>query len=81
MSKVLSVKELKKAFLAGANQLNAKKDLINELNVFPVPDGDTGTNMTMTILSAAREVDSVEDKNLKDILKAMSGGGLKGGQR
>ena len=68
MSKVLSVKELKKAFLAGANQLNAKKDLINELNVFPVPDGDTGTNMTMTILSAAREVDSVEDKNLKDIL-------------
>ena len=74
VSKVLSVKELKKAFLAGANQLNAKKDLINELNVFPVPDGDTGTNMTMTILSAAREVDSVEDKNLKDILKAMSGG-------
>ena len=68
MSKVLSVKELKKAFLAGANQLNAKKDLINELNVFPVPDGDTGTNLTMTILSAAREVDSVEDKNLKDIL-------------
>lgn len=78
MSKVLSVKELKKAFLAGANQLNAKKDLINELNVFPVPDGDTGTNMTMTILSAAREVDSVEDKNLKDILKAMSGGALRG---
>ena len=62
VSKVLSVKELKKAFLAGANQLNAKKDLINELNVFPVPDGDTGTNMTMTILSAAREVNSVEDK-------------------
>ena len=78
MSKVLSVKELKKAFLAGANQLNAKKDLINELNVFPVPDGDTGTNMTMTILSAAREVDSVEGDKLKDILKAMSGGALRG---
>ena len=78
MSKVLSAKELKKAFLAGANQLNAKKDLINELNVFPVPDGDTGTNMTMTILSAAREVDGVEDKNLKDILKAMSSGALRG---
>ena len=78
MSKVLSTKELKKAFLAGANQLNAKKDLINELNVFPVPDGDTGTNMTMTILSAAREVDSVEGDKLKDILKAMSGGALRG---
>lgn len=78
MSKVLSIKELKKAFLAGANQLNAKKDLINELNVFPVPDGDTGTNMTMTILSAAREVNSVEGDKLKDILKAMSGGALRG---
>lgn len=78
MSKVLSTKELKKAFLAGANQLNAKKDLINELNVFPVPDGDTGTNMTMTILSAAREVNSVEGDKLKDILKAMSGGALRG---
>ena len=78
MSKVLSIKELKKAFLAGAHQLNAKKDLINELNVFPVPDGDTGTNMTMTILSAAREVNSVEGDKLKDILKAMSGGALRG---
>ena len=78
MSKVLSIKELKKAFLAGANQLNAKKDLINELNVFPVPEGDTGTNMTMTILSAAREVNSVEGDKLKDILKAMSGGALRG---
>ena len=77
-SKALSIKELKKAFLSGANQLNAKKDLINELNVFPVPDGDTGTNMTMTILSAAREVNSVEGDKLKDILKAMSGGALRG---
>ena len=46
--------QLKNAFLAGANNLNAKKEWINELNVFPVPDGDTGTNMTMTIMSAAR---------------------------
>ena len=71
MGKVLSAKELKQAFLAGANQLNARKDVINELNVFPVPDGDTGTNMTMTILSAAKELSAVENDNLKGILKAM----------
>ena len=65
MGKVLSAKELKQAFLAGANQLNARKDVINELNVFPVPDGDTGTNMTMTILSAAKELSAVENDNLK----------------
>ena len=78
MGRVLSAKELKKAFLAGANQLNAKKDLINELNVFPVPDGDTGTNMSMTILSAAKEVAAIEDGKMKDICKAMSGGSLRG---
>ena len=78
MGKVLSAKELKQAFLAGANQLNARKDVINELNVFPVPDGDTGTNMTMTILSAAKELSAVENDNLKGILKAMSGGALRG---
>ena len=78
MGKVLSAKELKQAFLAGANQLNARKDVINELNVFPVPDGDTGTNMTMTILSAAKELGAVENDNLKGILKAMSGGALRG---
>ena len=78
MGKVLSAKELKQAFLAGANQLNARKDVINELNVFPVPDGDTGTNMTMTILSAAKELRAVENDNLKGILKAMSGGALRG---
>ena len=78
MGKVLSAKELKQAFLAGANQLNARKDVINELNVFPVPDGDTGTNMTMTILSAAKELSGVENDNLKGILKAMSGGALRG---
>ena len=78
MGRVLSAKELKKAFLAGANQLNAKKDLINELNVFPVPDGDTGTNMSMTILSAAKEVAAIEDGKMKDVCKAMSGGSLRG---
>jgi DAK2 domain fusion protein yloV len=78
VGKVLSAKELKQAFLAGANQLNARKDVINELNVFPVPDGDTGTNMTMTILSAAKELSAVENDNLKGILKAMSGGALRG---
>ena len=78
MGKVLSAQELKQAFLAGANQLNARKDVINELNVFPVPDGDTGTNMTMTILSAAKELSAVENDNLKGILKAMSGGALRG---
>ena len=78
MSKELRAKELKKAFLAGANQLNAKKDLINELNVFPVPDGDTGTNMTMTILSAAKEVATIEGGSIKDICKAMSSGSLRG---
>ena len=53
---IIDAKTLKKAFLAGAQNLEAKKEWINELNVFPVPDGDTGTNMTMTIMSAAREV-------------------------
>ena len=78
MGKVLSARDLQKAFLAGANQLNAKKDLINELNVFPVPDGDTGTNMTMTILSAAKEVAKIEGGSLKEICKAMSSGSLRG---
>ena len=81
MGKVLSARDLQKAFLAGANQLNAKKDLINELNVFPVPDGDTGTNMTMTILSAAKEVAKIEGGSLKEICKAMSGGSLRRSQR
>ena len=58
---IIDAKTLKKAFLAGAQNLEAKKEWINELNVFPVPDGDTGTNMTMTIMSAAREVAALED--------------------
>lgn len=69
---------IKKMFLAGAHALNADKDRINELNVFPVPDGDTGTNMTMTILSAAKEVLAVEDETVEDLCKAISSGSLRG---
>lgn len=69
---------LKKAFLAGAKGLEAKKEWINELNVFPVPDGDTGTNMTMTILSAAREVAAIEHPTMESLSKAISSGSLRG---
>lgn len=68
----------KRAFLAGAKGLEAKKEWINELNVFPVPDGDTGTNMTMTILSAAREVAAIEDPTMESLAKAISSGSLRG---
>ena len=63
---------LKNAFLAGAKGLEANKEWINELNVFPVPDGDTGTNMTMTILSAAREVAAVENPTMEALARAIS---------
>ncbi len=70
---------IRRCFLAGANALDAHKDIVNELNVFPVPDGDTGTNMTMTIMSAAREVAALpEDADMKSLCKAISGGSLKG---
>lgn len=69
---------LKRAFLAGAKGLEAKKEWINELNVFPVPDGDTGTNMTMTILSAAREVAAIEHPTMESLAKAISSGSLRG---
>ena len=69
---------LKKCFLAGAANLEAKKEIINELNVFPVPDGDTGTNMTMTILSAAKEVSAISTPNFENLSKAISGGSLRG---
>ena len=69
---------LKKAFLAGAKGLEAKKEWINELNVFPVPDGDTGTNMTMTIMSAAREVAAIEHPDMESLAKAISSGSLRG---
>ena len=69
---------VKKCFLAGAAAIQAKKEYINELNVFPVPDGDTGTNMSMTISSAANEVAALEHPGMEDICKAISGGSLRG---
>lgn len=74
----INTKLLSKMFLAGAKNLDAKKEWINELNVFPVPDGDTGTNMSMTIMSAAREVSSLEDPTMKTLSKAISSGSLRG---
>lgn len=67
-----------KMFLAGAKSLEAQKEYINELNVFPVPDGDTGTNMTMTIMSAAREVSSLNNPDMTELAKAISSGSLRG---
>ena len=67
-----------KMFLAGAKNLEAKKEWINELNVFPVPDGDTGTNMSLTILAAAKEVGAVEEPTMATICKAISNGSLRG---
>ncbi len=67
-----------KMFLAGAKNLEAKKEWINELNVFPVPDGDTGTNMTMTVLSAAREVAALTDPDMKELSRAIASGSLRG---
>lgn len=75
---ILDASSLKKAFLAGAASLEAKKEWINELNVFPVPDGDTGTNMTMTIMSAAKEVASISEESLPAVCKAISSGSLRG---
>ena len=69
---------LQKMFLAGAANLEAKKEYINELNVFPVPDGDTGTNMTLTIMSAAKEVNALENPDMVSIAKAISSGSLRG---
>lgn len=69
---------LQKMFLAGAANLEAKKEYINELNVFPVPDGDTGTNMTLTIMSAAKEVRALENPDMVSTAKAISSGSLRG---
>ena len=75
----IDAKMLSKMFLAGAKNLENKKEWINELNVFPVPDGDTGTNMTMTIMSAAREVSALgEDADMVALCKAISSGSLRG---
>ncbi len=71
-------KMLQKMFLAGAKNLEAKKEYINELNVFPVPDGDTGTNMTMTIMAAAKEVSGIENPTMETLAKAISSGSLRG---
>ncbi len=71
-------KTLQKMFLAGAKNLEAKKEWINELNVFPVPDGDTGTNMTLTIMSAAKEVSAIANPTMENLAKAVSSGSLRG---
>ena len=76
--KTINVDVLAKMFLAGAQNIEAKKDYINELNVFPVPDGDTGTNMSMTIMSAAKEVTALNNPEMKDLAKAISSGSLRG---
>ena len=76
--KTIDAKTLARMFLAGARNLEAKKEWINELNVFPVPDGDTGTNMTMTIMSAASEVSSLEEFDMETLAKAISSGSLRG---
>lgn len=76
---MIDAKMLAKMFLAGAKNLECKKEWINELNVFPVPDGDTGTNMTMTIMAAAREVSALGDRvNMETLCKAISSGSLRG---
>ena len=77
-TKTINVDVLAKMFLAGAQNIEAKKDYINELNVFPVPDGDTGTNMPMTIMSAAKEVTALNNPEMKDLAKAISSGSLRG---
>ncbi|RGO28079.1 DAK2 domain-containing protein [Dorea sp. OM02-2LB] len=74
----INAEMLKKMFLAGAANLDANKEMINELNVFPVPDGDTGTNMTLTIMSAAKEVSALEQTDMKTLAKAISSGSLRG---
>lgn len=76
--KTIDAKILSRMFLAGAKNLEAKKEWINELNVFPVPDGDTGTNMTMTIMSAAAEVSALTDADMETLAKAISSGSLRG---
>ncbi len=77
-TKSINVEMLAKMFLAGAHNIEAKKEIINELNVFPVPDGDTGTNMSLTIMAAAKEVAAMEKPTMKDLAKAISSGSLRG---
>ncbi len=77
-TKSMNVEMLVKMFLAGAHNIEAKKEIINELNVFPVPDGDTGTNMSLTIMAAAKEVAALNKPTMKDLAKAISSGSLRG---
>ena len=77
-SNTVDAKILGRMFLSGAKNLEAKKEWINELNVFPVPDGDTGTNMTLTIMSAASEVNALSEPDMKKLAKAISSGSLRG---
>ena len=74
----INAEKLSKMFLAGAKNLDAKKEWINELNVFPVPDGDTGTNMSMTIMLAAKEVSALDNPTMEQLAKAISSGSLRG---
>lgn len=74
----INAEQLKRLFLAGAHALNKEKALINELNVFPVPDGDTGTNMTMTLVSACKEVLETEKQDMETTCRAISAGALRG---
>lgn len=76
--KAIDAPALKRAFLNAAKNLEAKREWINELNVFPVPDGDTGTNMSMTIMAAAREVAAIENPTMENLAKAISSGSLRG---
>ena len=76
--KVIDAAMLQKMFIAGAKNIEARKEYINELNVFPVPDGDTGTNMTLTILAAAKEVAAIEEPTIENVSKAISSGSLRG---
>lgn len=78
MTNTIDAKILAKMFLAGAKNLESKKEWINDLNVFPVPDGDTGTNMTLTIMSAAKEVSAMDEPDMMSLCKAISSGSLRG---
>ena len=78
MSNVIEAKAIQQAFISGANNLSNNKEYINELNVFPVPDGDTGTNMTLTIMAAAAEVEALSEPTIDLLAKAISGGSLRG---
>ena len=77
-TKTINAEMLSEMFLAGAANIEAKKEFINELNVFPVPDGDTGTNMSLTIMAAAKEVTALENMTMETLAKAISSGSLRG---